>query len=369
MAETLDCLVIGAGVIGLAVARELALRGREVVIVDAEDAIGTQTSSRNSEVIHAGIYYPVGSAKAQLCVRGRELLYDYCSERSVEHRRLGKLIVATDYGQVAELTAIKARAAANGVHDLRRVEAAELADLEPDLVALEALLSPSTGIVDSHGLMASLHRDAGDAGAATVLRTTVTSGRVVDGLPEIDLDGTPVRCGTVINCAGLGAWDVAQAITGYPVDRIPRRVLAKGNYYSLTHGRAPFSHLVYPVPAGGGLGVHLTLDLAGQARFGPDVEWIEAVDYTVDAGRADAFYAEIRKYWPGLPDEALSPAYSGIRPKLSGRGEPNADFMIQGSSDHGIVGLINLFGFESPGLTSCLAIAEVVGSLSADQAL
>ncbi|ORM33402.1 NAD(P)/FAD-dependent oxidoreductase [Williamsia sp. 1135] len=364
MAETVDCLVVGAGVIGLAVARELARGGREVVIVDAEGAIGTQTSSRNSEVIHAGIYYPTGSVKARLCVRGREMLYDYCADRGVEHRRLGKLIVATGPEQVSRLTAINAQAAANGVLDLRRVGAVELADLEPELVAVEALLSPSTGIVDSHGLMSALHRDAGDAGTTTVLRTPVTSGRIVDGRPEIDLDGTPVRCDTLINCAGLGAWGVAHAIDGFPVERIPKRALAKGNYYSLAHGRAPFSHLVYPIPADGGLGVHLTLDLAGQARFGPDVEWSDAVDYTVDAGRADAFYAEIRKYWPQLPDDALSPAYSGIRPKLAGRGEPNADFLIQGPSEHGIDGLINLFGFESPGLTSCLAIAEVVALLA-----
>ncbi|OZG25979.1 FAD-dependent oxidoreductase [Williamsia sp. 1138] len=364
MTETVDCLVIGAGVIGLAVARALALSGREVVIVDAEDSIGTQTSSRNSEVIHAGIYYPTGSMKARLCVRGREMLYEYCADRGIEHRRPGKLIVATDPEQVPKLIAIKALAAANGVLDLRRVGADELADLEPELAALEALLSPSTGIVDSHGLMSALHRDAGDAGATTAFRTRVTSGRVVDGRPEIDLDGTPVRCGTMINCAGLGAWGVAQAIDGFPMEQVPKRALAKGNYYSLAHGRAPFSHLVYPVPADGGLGVHLTLDLAGQARFGPDVEWVDDVDYTVDADRANGFYAEIRKYWPQLPDDALSPAYSGIRPKLVGRGEPNADFLIQGPSEHGIGGLINLFGFESPGLTSCLAIADIVAALA-----
>jgi L-2-hydroxyglutarate oxidase LhgO len=213
--------------------------------------------------------------------------------------------------------------------------------------------------------MSALHRDASDSGAATVFRTAVTAGRVIDGRAEIDLDGTAVRCATMINCAGLGAWDVAASITGFPFDKIPKHALAKGNYYSLAYGRAPFSHLVYPVPADGGLGVHLTLDLAGAARFGPDVEWIDAIDYVVDPGRADAFYTEIRRYWPDLPDDALSPAYSGIRPKLAGRGEPNADFMIQGPSDHGVDGLINLFGFESPGLTSCLAIAQVVSALAA----
>lgn len=365
MPESVDCVVIGAGVIGLAVARELAGAGRDVIIVDEADAIGTQTSSRNSEVIHAGIYYPTGSSKAQLCVRGRRMLYDYCADRDIDHRRLGKLIVATDADQVSKLTAIAAQAAANGVDDLRRIARAELAELEPDLVAVEALLSPSTGIIDSHGLMAALHRDATDSGAVTVFRTAVTSGRVVDDQVEIDLDGTAVRCATVINCAGLGAWGVAGAITGFPADSIPKQALAKGNYYSLFQGRAPFSHLVYPIPADGGLGVHLTLDLAGQARFGPDVEWIDAIDYRVDAGRADAFYAEIRRYWPALADNALSPAYSGIRPKLAGRGESNADFVIQGPADHGVGGLINLFGFESPGLTSCLAIATVVGSLAA----
>ncbi len=228
---------------------------------------------------------------------------------------------------------------------------------------MEALLSPSTGIIDSHGLVAALHRDAADAGATTALRTTVTTGRSRGGSVVLELDGDPVQCTTLINGAGLGAWEVSSRIDGYPLDRLPRRFLAKGNYYSLAHGGAPFSRLVYPVPAGGGLGVHLTLDLAGAARFGPDVEWVADIDYGVDPARADTFYAAIRRYWPGLPDNVLAPAYSGIRPKLSGPGEPDADFMIQGPADHGVPGLFNLFGFESPGLTSCLAIAGRVCEL------
>lgn len=363
MTETVECIVVGAGVIGLAVARELALAGREVVIVDAADAIGTATSSRNSEVVHAGIYYPTGSLKARLCVTGRELLYRYCAERGVDHQRIGKLLVASTAAQAVQLSSIAAQAAANGVNDLRRVGPEELADLEPDLLAVEALLSPSTGIVDSHGLMAALHRDAADAGASTALRTSVASGRRSADAMVVDLDGDPVRCTTLINCAGLGAWDVAAAIDGYPLDHLPKRYLAKGNYYSLATGRAPFSRLIYPVPGGGGLGVHLTLDLGGAARFGPDVEWVDRIDYDVDPARADAFYDAIRQYWPGLSDDALTPAYSGIRPKLAGPGEPNADFLIQGPVEHGVPGLINLFGFESPGLTSCLAIAGDVSAL------
>lgn len=363
MTETVDCLVVGAGVIGLAVARELALAGREVVMVDAADAIGTQTSSRNSEVIHAGIYYPAGSLKARLCVAGRKRLYAYCVQRGVGHRRVGKLIVAATAVQADQLSSIAAQAAANGVDDLRRVSRDELTDLEPDLVAVDALMSPSTGIIDSHGLMTALHRDATDAGVTTVLRTHVTAGHLRAGTVVLDLDGDRVQCATVINCAGIGAWDVAAAIDGYPIDRLPKRFLAKGNYYSLTAGRAPFSRLIYPVPDGGGLGVHLTLDLAGAARFGPDVEWVENTDYAVDPGRADTFYDAVRRYWPGLPDDALAPAYSGIRPKLAGPGEPNADFLFQGPDDHGVAGLINLFGFESPGLTSCLAIAHDVSAL------
>ena len=363
MTATIDCLVIGAGAVGLAVARRLALGGRDVVMVDEADAIGTQTSSRNSEVIHAGIYYPPGSAKAQHCVAGRQMLYRYCSDRGIAHRRIGKLIVATDSGQLGRLDAIAAAAAANGVDDLRRLNRVDLASIEPALECAGALHSPSTGIIDGHGLMRSLHRDAADAGATTVLRTRVTGGHIGRGQLVIELDGTATSCRTVVNAAGLGAWGVARGIKGVPPETIPRRFLAKGNYFVLESGRVPFSQLVYPVPVGGGLGVHLTLDLAGQARFGPDVEWTDHIDHHVDAARADQFYAAIRRYWPGLPDNSLVPAYCGIRPKLSGPGDGDSDFLIQGPAAHGTPGLVNLFGIESPGLTSCLSIAEAVASM------
>jgi L-2-hydroxyglutarate oxidase LhgO len=368
MSETLDCLVIGAGVIGLAVARDLAMAGREVVVIDEADGVGTQTSSRNSEVIHAGIYYPAGSSKAHLCVVGRAMLYRYCTEHGVAHRKIGKLIVATDTEQLGRLDAIAARAAANGVTDLQRLDRAGAAALEPDLDCLGALLSPSTGIVDSHGLMASLQHDAEVAGATTILRTGFSTGRVHNGKVVVDLDGTEVECTTVINCAGLGAWDVASAITGFPRELVPDRFLAKGNYFVLESGRVPFSRLIYPVPADGGLGVHLTLDLGGQARFGPDVEWLDHmniadVDYEVDPDRGDRFYDAIRRYWPDLPTDSLVAGYCGVRPKLSGPGQPDADFLIQGPADHGIPGLVNLFGIESPGLTSSLAIAQVVAEM------
>ncbi|CAO3383384.1 NAD(P)/FAD-dependent oxidoreductase [Azospirillum argentinense] len=371
--ERVDCVVVGAGVVGLAVARRLARDGREVVILEAADAIGTGTSSRNSEVIHAGIYYPTGSLRARLCVAGRDALYAYCAAHGVEHKRIGKLIVATEESQLPRLAAIQAQAAANGADDLQPLSTAETMALEPDLRCVGALMSPSTGIIDSHGLMLALQGDAETAGALLALRSPLDCcHRTADGF-TLDVGGAePMRiaCTTLVNAAGLGAWDVARNLDGFPEDRIPQRVLAKGNYYALAWGRSPFSRLVYPVPVEGGLGVHLTLDLAGQARFGPDVEWLlpqehSRIDYAVDPRRADSFYGEVRRYWPGLPDGALVPAYSGIRPKLSGPGQPQADFLIQGPETHGVPGLVNLFGIESPGLTSCLAIAgEVVARLA-----
>ncbi len=367
--ERVDCVVVGAGVVGLAVARRLARAGREVIVLEAADAIGTGTSSRNSEVIHAGIYYPTGSLRARLCVPGRDALYDYCAAHGVEHRRIGKLIVATEEDQLPKLAAIRVQAAANGVTDLEEIDAATARAWEPNLRTVGALLSPSTGIVDSHGLMLALLGDAEEAGAMlALLSPLVRSHRSTDGF-ELEVGGAePMRiaCSTLVNAAGLGAWAVARGLEGLDADHVPPRVLAKGNYYALAAGRSPFSRLVYPVPVEGGLGVHLTLDLAGQARFGPDVEWLgdrtEPVDYAVDPVRADSFYGAVRAYWPDLPDGALVPAYSGVRPKLSGPGQPQADFLIQGPDAHGIDGLVNLFGIESPGLTSCLAIADRVGS-------
>ncbi|MBY6260546.1 NAD(P)/FAD-dependent oxidoreductase [Azospirillum sp. 412522] len=367
--ERVECVVVGAGVVGLAVARRLARAGREVIVLEAADAIGTGTSSRNSEVIHAGIYYPTGSLRARLCVPGRDALYDYCSAHGVEHRRVGKLIVATEEAQLPKLAAIRAQAAANGVTDLTEIDAATARAWEPNLRTVGALLSPSTGIVDSHGLMLALLGDAEEAGAMlALLSPLLRSHRTAAGF-ELEVGGAePMRiaCSILVNAAGLGAWAVARAMEGLDAVHVPPRVLAKGNYYALAAGRSPFSRLVYPVPVEGGLGVHLTLDLAGQARFGPDVEWLDdvnaGIDYAVDPARAESFYGAVRAYWPGLPDGALVPAYSGVRPKLSGPGQPQADFLIQGPGTHGVEGLVNLFGIESPGLTSCLAIADAVAA-------
>jgi L-2-hydroxyglutarate oxidase LhgO len=358
--EKLDAIVIGAGVVGLAAARALAMAGREVVILEAEDAIGTHTSSRNSEVIHAGIYYPKGSLKAKACVEGRKLLYEYCAQHDVPHRRCGKLIVATDANQLKELESIRQRAAANGVPDLAPLTREQVAGLEPEVSCAAALLSPSTGIVDSHALMLAYLGDAERHGAMLALRSAVERVRISPGGFELHAHGAdPVLCSILVNSAGLRAPSVARAMEGFNTDLIPRELYAKGNYYSLAR-RSPFSRLVYPVPEPGGLGVHVTIDLAGQARFGPDVEWVERIDYAVDPGRAERFYAAIRRYWPGLPDGALLPGYSGIRPKTAGPGEPAPDFQVQGPAAHGMPGLVHLFGIESPGLTSSLALADIV---------
>ncbi|MCQ4306804.1 NAD(P)/FAD-dependent oxidoreductase [Pseudomonas stutzeri] len=360
--ERVDCIVIGAGVVGLAVARVLARTGREVLIVEAEAAIGTGTSSRNSEVIHAGIYYPQGSLKARLCVAGRDALYAFCDSHGVPYRRCGKLIVATDESQLAGLQALQAHGVANGVDDLRRLDGGEVRALEPQLNAVAGLLSPSTGIVDSHALMLALLGDAERAGALLALRAPVKTIEILDDGLRVDIGGDEpmtLLATTVINCAGHAAPVIAALTSGLPADAVPTRYFAKGSYFSLATA-TPFRHLVYPLPEPDGLGVHLTLDLGGQARFGPDVQWVESLDYDVDARRADSFYAAIRRYWPELPDGALQPAYTGIRPKISGPGEPAADFRIDGPTQHGIAGLVNLFGIESPGLTAALAIADEV---------
>jgi L-2-hydroxyglutarate oxidase LhgO len=360
--DRIDIAVIGAGLVGLAVARALALSGREVVILEAEDAIGTHTSSRNSEVIHAGIYYPQGSLKARACVEGRERLYAYCAERGVPHRRCGKLIVATDEAQEGELEGIRRKAHANGVTDVVRLGVDEAHALEPALSFVAALHSPSTGIVDSHALMLAYLGDAERAGAMLALKSPLDKGIVRPEGIELHVAGAePLLARAVVNSAGLRAPSLARRIEGFPAALAPRELYAKGNYYSLSR-RAPFSRLVYPVPEPGGLGVHVTLDLGGRARFGPDVEWVDAPDYRVDPQRAQAFYAAIRRYWPGLPDGALEPGYAGIRPKISGPGEPAADFVVQGPRAHGVAGLVNLFGIESPGLTASLALADDVAA-------
>ena len=365
--ETVDCVVVGAGVVGLAVARALALAGREVLILDAAEGIGTETSSRNSEVIHAGIYYPAGSLMARFCVAGRRMLYALCADKGVPHRNCGKLIVATNAQEDDMLAGIKRRAEVNGVEGMRVLTAAEAVALEPNLNCTSALLSASTGIVDSHAFMLALQGDAENAGAVPVFFSPVERGRKVEGAIEIDVGGAEpmsLRCRLLVNSAGLHAPALAGNIVGMPAERVPTTYYAKGNYFTL-QGRSPFTRLIYPVPVPGGLGVHLTIDLGGQARFGPDVEWIDTLDYTVDPHRADSFYAAVRKYWPALKDGALQPGYAGIRPKIVPKGAPGQDFVVQGPQTHGVPGLINLFGIESPGLTASMAIAEHVLEVAA----
>ncbi len=363
--EQVEAVVIGAGVVGLAVGRSLALSGREVMVLESENAIGTGTSSRNSEVIHAGIYYPAGSLKARLCVQGKEMLYAYCADRGVAHQRLGKLIVATSPEQVQALDGIVAKAAANGVHDLQKLSAAEAQALEPALACHAALLSPSTGVVDSHGLMLALQGDMENAGGLLALVSPVQHIGVKHGTATLPIrvttqDGTELACKVLVNAAGLNAVALARGMDGLDHSLLPQAYFAKGNYFTLA-GKAPFSRLIYPVPEAAGLGVHLTLDLGGQAKFGPDVQWVDdPADLQVDPRRGDAFYAEVRKYWPALADGALQPGYAGMRPKINAPHEAAADFMIQGPAEHGVPGLVNLLGIESPGLTSSLAIADEV---------
>ena len=364
--EEVDCVVVGAGVVGLAVARALALAGRDVIILEAAEGIGTETSSRNSEVIHAGIYYPAGSFMARFCVAGRRALYTYCAEKGVPHVNCGKLIVATNPEEDAMLGGIKRRAEANGVEGMRVLTEAEALAMEPNLRCTSALLSPVTGIVDSHSFMLALLGDAENAGAVPVFFSPVTAGRAVGGGVEISVGGVDpitLRCRLLVNSTGLHAPGFATCIAGMPKERVPTAYYAKGNYFTLS-GRSPFSRLIYPVPVPGGLGVHLTIDLGGQARFGPDVQWIDTIDYTVDPARAESFYAAVRKYWPDLQDGTLQPGYAGIRPKIVPRGAPAQDFVVQGPQTHGISGLINLFGIESPGLTASLALADYVVEVS-----
>lgn len=364
--DRVDCVVVGAGVVGLAVARALALQGREVMVLEAADAIGTGTSSRNSEVIHAGIYYPEGSLKARLCVAGNQQLYTYCAERGVGHRRCGKLLVATSDAQLSQLQAIIDKARANGVLDLVLLTREEARALEPQLECVAAVHSPSTGIVDSHGLMLALQGDLENAGGLVVLNSPVVQvNRVHSATILIAGDGTELQVNTVINAAGLGAQALAARFGGLSPAFVPPSYYAKGNYFNLS-GRSPFMLLIYPLPEAAGLGVHLTIDLGGQAKFGPDVQWVSSPDdLLVDPARGEAFYAEVRKYWPALRDGALNPGYAGIRPKIQAPGEAARDFLIQGPAVHGVPGLVNLFGIESPGLTSSLAIGDYVSRLLA----
>jgi L-2-hydroxyglutarate oxidase LhgO len=363
--ERVDCVVVGAGVVGLAVARALAAAGREVLVLEAEDAIGTHASSRNSEVVHAGLYYPAGSLKARLCVHGRELLYAYCDSHGVPHRRIGKIVVATDASELAAVQSHMTQAHANGVRDLEWLSGDEIGRMEPAVRCIAGFHSPSTGIVDSHALMLALQGDAERARATLVLRAPVESGDVHHGRVRLHVGGREritLDADTVINAAGLFAPDVARSIAGFPRARIPPRHFAKAHYFTLS-GRSPFSRLVYPVASATFLGVHVTLDLAGQARFGPDIEWVDSVDYSFDESRAPLFYDAVRRYFPDLRDGALQPGYTGVRAKISSPGDPAADFLIEGPREHGIGGLVNLFGIESPGLTSSLAIGAYVADI------
>jgi L-2-hydroxyglutarate oxidase LhgO len=360
--DEVEAVVIGAGVVGLAAARALALAGHEVIVLEKAYTIGFETSSRNSEVIHGGLYYPKGSRKAVACVAGRQRLYTYCREHGVPHAQLGKLIVATNEAEIPGVQKIEEAAKANGVDNLEWLTAAQAQSLEPELHCVSALLSPSTGIIDSHALMLAYQGDAEDAGAFVVFRSPVLSGRVLGDGFELSVGGdepTTIRCRILVNAAGLYAPALARTIEGIPLDSIPPAYFCRGVYFTLS-GRTPFRRLIYPVPVPGGLGVHITLDLAGQARFGPDVEWISDVDYAVDPRRGDAFYAAVRTYWPRLRDGALQPGYAGIRPKISGPNEAAADFVVQGPAEHGIPGLVNLYGIESPGLTASLPLADEV---------
>ena len=362
--DKVDCVVVGAGVVGLAVARALALRGRDVMVLEAAAAIGTGTSSRNSEVIHAGIYYGAGTLKARLCVLGKQLLYAYCADRGIAHRRCSKLIVATSQAQVAQLDGIIEKARANGVHDLRRLTREQTRALEPQLECVAALHSPGTGIVDSHALMLALQGDLERAGGLVALNSPLARAEFSpNAITLMADDGTTLRATCVVNATGLRAPALASKFAGLDARFVPPSHYAKGSYFTLS-GRSPFSRLIYPVPEAAGLGVHLTIDLGGQAKFGPDVQWVDSPDnLVVDPARGDAFYAQVRKYWPGLPDGALLPGYAGIRPKIASKHEAAQDFWIQGPAGHGVPGLVNLFGIESPGLTSSLAIGEYVADM------
>lgn len=358
----LDAVVIGGGVVGLAVARALALAGRQVTLVEAEAVLGSHSSSRNSEVIHAGIYYEPGSLKARCCVAGKAALYDYCALSEVAHERIGKIIIATRDEEVATLQKLKLQAEANGVNDLVWLDQREVHELEPGVVAVRGLLSPSTGIIDSHGYLAALRRDAEAAGADVIVSTPVLRGRARSGAIDLSLGGPEaceVSCRTVVNAAGLRAQEVSRSIAGVEPSSIPAQHFAKGHYFVL-NSPSPFSRLVYPVPVPGGLGIHLTLDLGKRARFGPDVSWLDDVDYAFDELRVSGFYEAIRLYFPGLADGALEAGYTGIRAKLGPANTPGQDFVVQGSATHGVPGFVALYGIESPGLTASLALADYV---------
>lgn len=363
-----DTVIVGAGVIGLAIARKLTITGQNVMVIETASRAGTETSSRNSEVVHAGIYYPTNSLKARLCVQGRKMLYEFCASHGVESKRLGKLIVATSTEEESKLQSIAALARNNGVEDLIWMSSADVAQIEPELNCIRALFSPATGIVDAAGFMLALQADGEAGGALFAFNTTFEIAQIqgdVFTITASDASGemTEITSRGIINCAGHGAHQVATSIEGYPLEKLPPRYLAKGNYCGVS-GKSPFTHLIYPVPVSGALGIHATLDLAGAVRFGPDIQWIDTFDYSLTAGLSEKFASAVRGYWPGVIDRTLTPSYCGMRPKIHGPHESFADFNIQQQNEHGILGLTNLFGIESPGLTASLAIAEHVAAFS-----
>jgi len=359
MTERLDCVVIGAGVVGLAIARSLAIAGRNVVVLERESQIGMHASSRNSEVIHGGLYYPEDSLKAKLCVKGKELLYAYCAEHHVAHSRLGKLILAPDASGLDRLAEIEAQAEKNGVTDLQFLDVHDVREIEPEVACAGGLLSPSTGIVDSHELMTALVAEIEELGGAVVLNSEVSNLNVLDQGFEFECGGEAFVCETLVNAAGLWAQKLVSRLKPLPQGIVPQQYLAKGHYFAL-QGKSPFRHLVYPLPFDGGLGIHATNDLSGAVRFGPDVTWIDSIDYSFDESRKSDFVKAIKSYYPALNEHKLIPAYTGIRPKLVGRGAQFTDFNVQFEANHGVPGLVNLYGIESPGLTACLAIGDFV---------
>lgn len=362
----IENLVIGAGVVGLACARQIALSGQECLVLEAKECFGAGVSSRNSEVIHAGMYYPTGSLKAKLCVRGRHLLYEYCKTKSIKHRKIGKIIVATSDLQLSRLAIIKKQAKLNKVDGVSYLSSKEVSTLEPEVVCLGALYSEETGILDSHSFMTSLLADYESLGGLMAYRCPVIELKISNGgitatagIEEV----TTIKARKIINASGHSAPKILMQSPGFSKDLIPNQWYAKGNYFSLS-GRQPFNHLIYPIPEDAGLGVHATIDLNGRCRFGPDVQWVEnEFDFHVDRERLDIFFDAISQYWPGIARNKLMPDYAGIRPKIHGPGSQMPDFLIQSSKDHGIDGLINLLGIESPGLTASLAIAEYVNAL------
>jgi len=362
--ETADCVVVGAGVVGLAVARTLAIAGREVLLLEAEQRIGEHTSSRNSEVIHAGLYYKKGTLRQQLFPRAAHLLYAYCTDHGVPHRRLGKLVVARNAEEAQRLRQHMAHAIEAGVTDAEWLELDRVQELEPNLACHAAYLSPSSGIVDSHALMLAYRAELERNGGVVVFRSPVTGGVITSNGIQVAVGGaepTTLRCKTLVNCAGHGAPPLARSMANFPTSTVPRSYFRRGVYFSVTE--RPFKRLIYPIHGAGGMDIHAVIDLAGNVRFVPDMEWVDRLDYSVDPARAEAFYRSIRGFWPGLPDGALAPAYAGIRPKITGPNEAAADFVIQGPADHGVPNLVNLFGIESPGLTASLAIGEYVTGL------